>query len=202
MSIWNGKSQRVILYKNAIFWFKFHRSLLLGDITNNLPAPCWPSLLTHIWVVSPRLGYHQAVRNAIMTSSNGNIFRVTGPFGGESTCHRWIPLTKASDGEFWCLLWSVPEQTGGQTIETSALWDAIALTNTSVWWEKVWHFTSKRQKSHKESIRNENGQSKNTCPVLFDIVKGGPLQTSMDYVRWCNIYCKRINFVLLWTHSD
>ena len=29
-----------------------------------------------------------------MTSSNGNIFRVTG--------HRWIPLTKASDAEFWC----------------------------------------------------------------------------------------------------
>ena len=27
-----------------------------------------------------------------MTSSNGNIFRVTGPL-----CHRWIPLTKASD---------------------------------------------------------------------------------------------------------
>ena len=29
-----------------------------------------------------------------MTSSNGNIFRVTGPLCGEFTGHRWIPLTK------------------------------------------------------------------------------------------------------------
>ena len=31
------------------------------------------------------------------TSSNENIFRVTGPLCGEFTGHRWIPLTKASD---------------------------------------------------------------------------------------------------------
>ena len=36
-----------------------------------------------------------------MTSSNGNIFPVTGPLWGESTGHRWIPLTKASDAELW-----------------------------------------------------------------------------------------------------
>ena len=35
----------------------------------------------------------------MMTSSNGNIFRVTGPLCGEFTGHRWIPLTKASDSE-------------------------------------------------------------------------------------------------------
>ena len=35
----------------------------------------------------------------IMKSSN--IFRVTGPLWGESTGHRWIPLTKASDAELW-----------------------------------------------------------------------------------------------------
>ena len=32
-----------------------------------------------------------------MTSSDGNIFRVTGLLWGESTGHRWISLTKASD---------------------------------------------------------------------------------------------------------
>ena len=37
----------------------------------------------------------------IMTSSNGNIFRVNGPLWGESTGHRWFPLTKASDAELW-----------------------------------------------------------------------------------------------------
>ena len=30
----------------------------------------------------------------MMTSSNGNIFRVIGPLCGEFTGHRWIPLTK------------------------------------------------------------------------------------------------------------
>ena len=30
----------------------------------------------------------------MMTSSNGNIFRITGPLSGEFTDHRWIPLTK------------------------------------------------------------------------------------------------------------
>ena len=37
----------------------------------------------------------------MMTSSNGNIFRVTGPLCGEFTGHRWIPRTKASDAELW-----------------------------------------------------------------------------------------------------
>ena len=37
-----------------------------------------------------------------MTSSNGNIFRVTGPLCGEFTRDRWIPLTKASDAEPLC----------------------------------------------------------------------------------------------------
>ena len=43
-----------------------------------------------------------------MTSSNGDIFRATGPLCGEITGPRWIPRTKASDAELWCFLWSVP----------------------------------------------------------------------------------------------
>ena len=46
---------------------------------------------------------------AMMTSLNGNIFRVTGPLCGEFTGPRWIPRTKASDAELWCFLWSTPE---------------------------------------------------------------------------------------------
>ena len=38
----------------------------------------------------------------MMTSSNGNIFRVTGHLCGEFTGHQWIPLTKTSDAELWC----------------------------------------------------------------------------------------------------
>ena len=44
-----------------------------------------------------------------MTSSNGNIFRVTGPLCGAFACHRWIALTKASDAELWCFLLSAPD---------------------------------------------------------------------------------------------
>ena len=54
----------------------------------------------------------------MMTSSNGNIFRVTGPL-----C-----------GEFWCFLWSAPEQKVEQTVETLMIWDAIALIMTSLQW--------------------------------------------------------------------
>ena len=48
-------------------------------------------------------------RGYMMTSSNGNIFRVTGPLCGEFTGPRWIHRTKASDAELWCFLWSVSE---------------------------------------------------------------------------------------------
>ena len=41
-------------------------------------------------------------------SSNGNIFCITGPLCGELTGPLWIPLTKASDAELSCFLWSAP----------------------------------------------------------------------------------------------
>ena len=45
----------------------------------------------------------------MMTSSNGNILRITGHLCGEFTGYRWIPRIKASDAELWCFLWSAPE---------------------------------------------------------------------------------------------
>ena len=36
----------------------------------------------------------------MMMSSNGKIFYVTGPLWRDSNGHQWIPLTKASDGNF------------------------------------------------------------------------------------------------------
>ena len=68
----------------------------------------------------------------MMKSSNGNIFRVTGSLWGESTRHRWIPLTKASDAELSCFLWSTLEQTVEQALETLVIWHAIALIMTSL----------------------------------------------------------------------
>ena len=44
----------------------------------------------------------------------------------------YIPLTKANDAERF--LWSAPEQTVEQTIETPVIWDAIAHIMTSLWY--------------------------------------------------------------------
>ena len=46
----------------------------------------------------------------VKTSSNGDIFRVTGPLCGEFTGYRWIPLTKVSNAELLCFLWSAHGQ--------------------------------------------------------------------------------------------
>ena len=41
----------------------------------------------------------------MMTSSNGNIFGVTGPLCREFDGHLWIPRTKVSYAELWCFLY-------------------------------------------------------------------------------------------------
>ena len=69
--------------------------------------------------------------DGMMTSSNWNVFRVTGPLWGEFSGHRWIPLTKASDEELWCFHWHAPEQKVEQTIERLVIWGAIELMMTS-----------------------------------------------------------------------
>ena len=55
------------------------------------------------------------------TSSKGDVFNITGLLWGESTGQWWIPAIKASNAE----LWSSPEQTAEQTIETLVIWDAL-----------------------------------------------------------------------------
>ena len=82
-----------------------------------------------------------------MTSSNGNIFRVTGHLCGEFIGPRWIPHTKAGDAELWCLLWSAPgwrlgKQSWGWWFETlsHSLWrhrNVYLLCSTE--WEKFYH---------------------------------------------------------------
>ena len=68
----------------------------------------------------------------MMTSSNGNIFCVTGPLWGKSTGHRWIPITKVSDAVLWCFPLSAHEQTIGQAVEMPMIWDAITLVMASL----------------------------------------------------------------------
>ena len=77
--------------------FKFHQIL---SQRFQLDTPAIDFLLHTIWS-STAIEAH-FTRNIMMTSSNGNILCVTAPSSGESTGHRWILLTKASDAELWC----------------------------------------------------------------------------------------------------
>ena len=67
----------------------------------------------HIWCNND---YVRQVPNTLymMTSSNGNIFRVIGHLCGKFTGPRWIPRTKASDAELWCFLWSASDKRLGK----------------------------------------------------------------------------------------
>ena len=81
---------------------------------------------------------------SMMTSSNGNIFRVTGPLCGN---HRWIPRAKA-DAELWCFLWSawmndwVNNREAGDLSRHRANYDVTVMVNISgiriFWWAKTY----------------------------------------------------------------
>ena len=64
----------------------------------------WRILSENISPVSPAShhSFDEIESTTMMTSSNGNAFRVAGPLWGESIGHRWIPLTKTNDAELWC----------------------------------------------------------------------------------------------------
>ena len=78
-----------------------------------------------------------------MTSSNGNIFRVTGPLCREFTGHQWNPCTKASDAELLCFLWSAPwinscvnNREAGDLRRQRAHYDVIVMVTENV--EQIW----------------------------------------------------------------
>ena len=62
----------------------------------------------------------------MMTSSGGNILRVTGLYDGNPA----VTFTKASDTELWCFLWCSFEQAVEQTVQMPVIWDAMALIAT------------------------------------------------------------------------
>ena len=71
------------------------------------PCPCCGLEIVRWAIAQVPVTEHEGCREIcymdpkrlMMTSLNGNIFRVTGSLCGELTGHRWIPLTKASDAE-------------------------------------------------------------------------------------------------------
>ena len=94
------------------------------------PNPLSESVVTnHQWFLAA-FGWGRFYTKYMVTSPNGNIFRVTGPLCREFTGDRWILITKASNAELWCFLCSVPEQTVEQTIETPVILEHIALSTS------------------------------------------------------------------------
>ena len=110
-------AQRSDVYKRDVFvtsW-RFHNRATsrppvrdIRDTVNPLRGPDQSAMFTsyRVWDYIP---------TTMMMPSSVNIFLVTGPFCGEFTVHRWIPLTKASDAELWCLIYAFNKGLSGQS---------------------------------------------------------------------------------------
>ena len=87
-----------------IKWNDVNSKHAFENIVCKMAAILWSDIQALYIYISMTIRYWY-----MMTSSNGNIFRVTGHLYGEFTGPRWIPRTKASDAELWCFLWSESE---------------------------------------------------------------------------------------------
>ena len=71
----------------------------------------------------------------MMTSWNGNIFRVTGPLWGESTGHRWFSLTRASVADVFFAVLLMDRYASGLkelTVCVSLTLNAVGFSRTSL----------------------------------------------------------------------
>ena len=124
-------SQWVYCHTHDFTWLRYHVKLNICSREIRMSATRWflcyrrVRLLTCImrydWQKTEYLGSPR--RLSIMTmSSNEEIFRVNGPLWGETAGHV----------ELWCFLWSAPEQTVEQTLDTRVILDAMWLIMTSL----------------------------------------------------------------------
>ena len=113
------RRKRIVLYGNLSFkryklktetkgktvWHRFAYVYILAHLYNSTPFHLISSHhLISAHFISCRLISHYDV-------IKWKHFPRYWPLWGEFTGDRWIPLTKASDAELWCFLWSVPQQT-------------------------------------------------------------------------------------------
>ena len=101
----------------------------------------WHINYIRVWAMPKGSGVYS--NQSMMTSSNGNVFRVTSHLCEEFTGHRWIPLTKARYAGLWCffdlrLNERLLKQSWGWWFETQSrpLW---RYCNGSGWLCKVVH---------------------------------------------------------------
>ena len=123
-SICTGCVVLCLLWLNCVFLaesFNLFTQIFQGRFTDTGTIICFPCCQWsnhERYEQNPLVAIHHKAQPSMkhvhnfgimMTSSNGNIFRGTGPLCGEFTGYRWIPLTKASDAELWCFFLSAPE---------------------------------------------------------------------------------------------
>ena len=92
----NDTSKCIFLYETFLFWLKVLWIVFAG--VHQGWTNVYPDLRRHMASLVNMMWYnhirHTVNENDMMTSWNGNIFRVAGPLWGESIGDRWIPLTK------------------------------------------------------------------------------------------------------------
>ena len=103
-NVYDCPSANEVTLTDTVEWITWNRSWY-SFVHSQLICCClgYMTVISNVWI-SNTTGHL-----IMMTSANGNIFRVTGPLRGEFTGHWWIPLTKASDAELWCFLLSASE---------------------------------------------------------------------------------------------
>ena len=93
ITFWWFMNDIVLHLKRRLFCHHFSRPIM-----NSVTGPILPVCIEDTDATARGNCKPRTVLNMfMMTSSNGNIFRVTGHLFGEFTGHRWIPRTKASD---------------------------------------------------------------------------------------------------------
>ena len=96
----------------------------------------WGNLSWAVYVKSANILSQQTTVNqdllcAMMTSWNGNLFRITGPFLGDPPATAEFTSQRANNVEPWCFLWSLFEQAAEQTVRLPVSEDAVTLYHNS-----------------------------------------------------------------------
>ena len=97
--IWFGKGFGAVRRNEAIPWSNRDQFLKRHKVSEGASG----QNQYHVRGSAYTIPHHEMCcpRCNVITSTNGKNCRVTGPLWGESTGHRWIPLTKASDAKLW-----------------------------------------------------------------------------------------------------
>ena len=97
-SLWH-----VIYWNNPMFLTlkQVHRNVSWWPSLNRIVSVCPIEITRFPAIIHYKMAWcHLISLHYIVTSSNWNVFSVAGPLWGESTGHRWSPLSKAGDVQF------------------------------------------------------------------------------------------------------